>query len=121
MNSEISSSLYATSILVSGCADGGAERCLATTKAVKLLPSTPTQHYADFYMLQERARTDEDLRPIFFTSSGEVKPKVQLEVDGGSDENPTGRETRFLQTELLMGGPMLDEKQRRAQVGASRV
>ena len=119
MNPEISSSLYATSILVSGCADGGAERCLALTKAVKLLPSTPSQHYADFYMLQERARTDDELQPIFFTSSGDVKPKVQLEVDGGSDENPTGRETRFLQAELLMGGPMLDQNQRRAQVGAS--
>ena len=118
MNPEISSSLYASSYLVSGCADGGDERCLATTKAVKLAPSTPTQHYADFYMLQKRAETDPLLKSIFFTPQGAVKPKVQLEVDGGSDENPTGRETRFLQTELLMGGPFLDVTQRRTQVGA---
>ena len=67
MNPEISSSLYASSYLVSGCADGGDERCLATTKAVKLAPSTPTQHYADFYMLQKRAETDPLLKSIFFT------------------------------------------------------
>ena len=96
MNPELSSSLYATAILVSGCADGGEERCIAITKAVKLAPSTPTQHYADFYSMQERARTDQDLFPIFFTPDGNVKPKVQLEVDGGGDENPAGRETRFL-------------------------
>ena len=118
MNPEISSSLYASTILVSGCADGGQERCLALTKAVKLAPSTPTQHMADFYSLQERARTDHELNSTFFTAVGKVKPKVQLEVDGGGDENPTGRETRFLQTELLMGGPMLIEEERRTQVGS---
>ena len=117
MNPELSSPLYASSLLVSGCGDGGAERCLAFVKAEKLAPSTPTQHYSDFYMLQERASTDPELKPIFFTAEGRVKPKVQLEVDGGADEDPTKRETRFLQTELLMGGPFLDKEQRRAQVG----
>ena len=117
MNPELSSPLYASSLLVSGCADGGGERCLALVKAEKLAPSTPSQHYSDFYMLQERARTDPELKSIFFTAAGKVKPKVQLEVDGGADEDPTKRETRFLQTELLMGGPSLDKEQRRAQVG----
>ena len=42
-----------------------------------------------------------------------------LNTDGGQDENPTGRETRFLQIELLMGGPTLDTKQRRAIVGTT--
>ena len=119
MDPVLSSPLYATSVLVSGCGDGGGERCLAFVKAEKLAPSTPTQHYADFYMLQEQAKDDKELRPIFFTPEGKVKPKVQLEVDGGADEDPTKRETRFLQTELLMGGPLLIKEQRRAQVGAS--
>lgn len=119
MDTELLSTIYASSLLVSGCADGGAERCLAFVKAEKLAPSSPTQHYADFYSLQQQAREDSELRPIFFTAAGQVKPKVQLEVDGGHDENPTGRETRFLQTELLMGGPFLENDQRRAQVGTS--
>ena len=119
MNPELSSPLYATSVLVSGCGDGGRERCLAFVKAERLAPSTPSQHYADFYMAQERARDDPELRTIFFTHEGKVKPKVQLEVDGGADEDPTKRETRFLQTELLMGGPSLDNEQRRAQAGTN--
>eukprot|EP00966_Prymnesium_polylepis_P170665 3945233-Prymnesium_polylepis.1 len=109
--------MYASSVLVSGCADGGGERCLAVVKADRLSPSTPTQHYADFYMLQEKARSGSDLQEIYFTPEGKVKPIVQLEVDGGADENPMGRETRFLQTELLMGGPFLKKEDRRAQAG----
>ena len=119
MNTEVSSTLYATSILVSGCADG-LQRCLATVKAEKLSPSSPTQHMADFYMLQQMARSNPNLKSIFFKpNSLTVKPVVQLEVDGGADENPEGRETRFLQAELLLGGPLLDPLQRRAQVGTT--
>ena len=82
MNPGLFSTMYATSMLVSGCANGGAERCLAVVKADKLSPSTPTQHYADHYMLQEKARIDPELHNIYFTSEGKVKPKVQFEVDG---------------------------------------
>ena len=114
-----SSSLYASSILISGCENGGEDRCLAVVKADKLAPSTPSQHYADFYMLQHKAFDDSELRPIFFGPDGRVKPKVQLEVDGGADESPSGRETQFLQTELLMGGPLLLEEKRRSYAGTT--
>jgi hypothetical protein len=114
-----SSSLYASSILVSSCEDGGSERCLAMIKADKLAPSTPSQHYSDFYLLQDKARDDSELRAIFFKRDGGVKPKVHLEVDGGSDESPSGRETQFLQTELFMGGPLLRVEERRAYAGTT--
>ena len=74
MNPDLFSTMYATSMLVSGCADGGAERCLAVVKADKLSPSTPTQHYADFYMLQDKARTDPEL--LHSRRQGEAKGAV---------------------------------------------
>lgn len=86
-------------------------------KADKLNPSTPSQHAADFYKLQEEASDpSHELHLVFYQDNGHVKPVVQFEVDGGTDENPAGRETQFLLTEMLMGGPLKDPAQRRAQV-----
>ena len=119
MDAATHSNFYATSYLFPKLVDGGSERFVATVKADRLAPSTPTQHAADFYMLQEMAKApSSELHSIFYSASGTVKPKVQLEVDGGYDENPTGRETQFLQTELLLGGPKLEKEKRRAQVGS---
>ena len=38
-----------------------------------------------------------------------MPPVAHFEVDGGPDENPSHIETRFLQAELAMGGPLLDQ------------
>ena len=48
-----------------------------------------------------------DLRIL--NPDGTVKPVAHFEVDGGPDENPSHIETRFLQAELAMGGPLLDQ------------
>ena len=48
-----------------------------------------------------------------------IKRRGEWQVDGGPDENPSHIETRFLQAELLMGGPLRDPRLRRRQVSTS--
>ena len=116
MDPEECSSLYITSYRGSKMADG-AEVDIAVVKVDKLQPSTATQHFADFYMLQ--GLDDPRAEMLFRTPSGGVKPVVQLESDAGPDEDPSRNLVRFYQAELAMGGPLRKRHQMRAQVGSS--
>ena len=113
---DVCSSLYITSIRAAGLEDG-IEVNIAVVKIDKLEPSTPSQHAADLYMLQQL----DDLRTqtLFRTSDGGYKSIEHVECDGGPDEDPEKNEVRFLQTERAMGGPLFKLEQRRAQVGAT--
>ena len=64
-------------------------------------------------MLIHMAMYDDDcpdsVKRVVLNLDGTVKPVAHFEVDGGPDENPSHIETRFLQAELAMGGPLLDQ------------
>ena len=74
---EHGSPLYATTIR-SAAMNDDKEINLAVVKADKLTKSTPTQHMADFYMLED-ITDNGDVKRLFKTSEGEPKPIVVLE------------------------------------------
>ena len=112
----VCSSLYVTSIRAAPLADGR-EINVAVVKVDGLHPSSPSQHFADLYMLQEN--TDERCVALFRSSDGGYKSVMQIEVDGGTDEDPSRAETQCLLAELMLGGPKRRPEMRRRQVGAS--
>ena len=112
----VCSSLYVTSIRAAPLADGR-EINVAVVKVDGLHPSSPSQHFADLYMLQEN--TDERCVALFRSSDGGYKPVMQIEVDGGADEDPSRAETQCLLAELMLGGPKRRPEMRRRQVAAS--
>ena len=114
MNSDVASSIYATTIRGPAMSDG-CEVNIAVVKLAKLSPSNPTQHFADLYMLQESQSPE--VRRLYRTPEGGYKPVLQMEVDSGSDECLRGVETRFLAAEAAMGGPLKKKEMIRAQVG----
>ena len=113
---DVCSSFYITSMRGAKMADG-VEVNIAIVKIDKREPSTPSQHAADMYMLQDL--DDARAKTLFRTPDGGYKSIEHLEVDGGPDEDPSRMEVRFLQTERAMGGPLFKPEQRRAQVGAT--
>jgi hypothetical protein len=70
MNPDIASSIYATTIRGSAMSDG-CEVNIAVVKLAKLSPSSPTQHFADFYMLQESQSAE--VRRLYRTPEGGYK------------------------------------------------
>ena len=64
-------------------------------------------------MLIHMAMYDDDcpdsVKRVVLNPDGTVKPVAHFEVGGGPGENPSHIETRFLQAELAMGGPLLDQ------------
>ena len=114
MDPEVASSLYATVYRAARLADG-VEVNIAVCKLAKVSPSSPSQHMADFYKLQQNPLAE--VRRLFFTPEGSYKSIVQLEVDSGTDECLRGGETRFLIAEAAMGGPLKKKAMVRTQVG----
>lgn len=87
-----------------------------TLQASKLNPSTPTQHFADTYMLHHSSHPE--VKRLYYGNDGKVKPVCVFEQDGGHDENPSGIEHRFLVAEFVLGGPLLNPLMRRKQATA---
>ena len=77
------------------------ELCAGVVKAQPLFLKCPAQHVADLNMLQKKP----ELKPAFFSPSGNQKLIECIRVNGASDEGPTHVEVQYWWTErhLLQG------------------
>ena len=67
------------------------EYCAGVVKASSLFSKSPSQHAADFDMLQKK----EELKNVFLQPSGNPKNILCVRVDGASDESPSHEEVQF--------------------------
>ena len=67
------------------------EYCAGVVKASPLFSKSPSQHAADFDMLQKK----EELKNVFLQPSGNPKNILCVRVDGASDEGPSHEEVQF--------------------------
>lgn len=70
------------------------EYCAGVVKAVPLFEKSPSQHSADFSMLQHKS----ELRNVFFKPNGDQKMILCVRVDGTCDEGPSHEEVQYYWT-----------------------